>query len=190
LTHSQKKLGTDIGSVLISKPKKNGRAIALLLRKMPGDSRSRCLGALACCLIGVLVPISSKASSCELRLAESTLSQLVPGLAICSERSANFEALPLEVNHIGDIESRSEKGIEFGSLAIAEIQNVSSWSSPIPYATAEADTSQPDTATQPVENYGLRSLIVAVALIGAIRKYLVSPAYRKFWEQVCDPLNY
>lgn len=141
---------------------------------MPGDSRSRCVGAVACCLIGVLVPISGQASSCELRLAESALSQLVPGLAICSERSANFQALPLEVNLVGD----------------TEIQGVSSWSSAIPYATAEADTSQPDTASQPVENNGLRTLIVAVALIGAIRKYLVSPEYRKFWEQVCDPLNY
>ena len=155
---------------------------------MPGDSR--CLGAIACCLIGVLVPISGQASSCELRLAESAVSQLVSGLAICSERSANFQASPLEVNLVGDTESRSEKGIELISPAIAEIQSVSSWNSAIPYATAAADTSQPDTASQPVENNGLRSLIVAVALIGAIRKYLVSPEYRKFWEQVCDPLNY
>ena len=155
---------------------------------MPADSR--CLGAIACCLIGVLVPISGQASSCELRLAESARSQLVPGLAICSERSANFQALPSEVNLVSEAESRSEKGIEFSSPAIAEMQSVSSWSSAIPYATAAADTSQPDTASQPVENNGLRSLIVAVALIGAIRKYLVSPEYRKFWEQVCDPLNY
>jgi hypothetical protein len=155
---------------------------------MPGDSR--CLGVIACCLIGVLVPISGQASSCELRLAESALSQLVPGLAICSERSANFQALPLEVNLAGEAESRSENGIEFSSPAVGEIQSASLSSSAIPYVTAKADTSQPDTTSQPVENNGLRSLIVAVALIGAIRKYLLSPAYRKFWEQVCDPLNY
>ena len=73
---------------------------------------------------------------------------------------------------------------------MVEFRNLSSWSAPIPYPRAEAGTAQPDPVSQPVENYGLQTVIVAVALVGALRKYLLSPAYEKFWDQTYGPLNW
>jgi hypothetical protein len=134
---------------------------------MPVDFRSRFLGALACCAIGLLTPISSQASSCQFRLAESTANQLVSDSTICSER-----------------------WFEFSPPAIVEFRNLSSWGATMPYPRAEAGTAQPDPASQPVENYGLQTVIVAVALVGALRKYLLSPAYEKFWDQMYGPLNW
>jgi hypothetical protein len=163
-----------------------------LVVKVLQDFRSRSFGALAFCLIGLSVPISSKASSCQFRFAESTPNALVSTSTSCSESELDADSRPLSftVNHIGRSESWSEEVIEWGSPTIAEFQNVSAWGSAIPYPRAETGTVQPDSLSQPVRNYGARTLIVAVLLIGAIRRFFMSPAYRKVCREVLYPLVY